>query len=261
MGLRADWRLGETCLGLTAIWLRACRRKQAGQRRTAADSSKSLLLARPLPRDLDIEAILTQKEAVRQLEPMRRWSFKQDGENPGLSIWIRAGETHRMIRGPWLCGEGFVLGRLLKKSTKHSQSCRGDEHLTNGAAEASSSFAGVRVCACRQASSSSSPEDLAEFMTQLLQLDRPGLPGTVCPSLPACVTVRAFLAPSGYLPMPAGQVPSRWKRWARLLATWVLAVSGTIGPQARTPFARCTPGLSGNVASDLQSLFRARQAI
>lgn len=246
MGLRADWRLGETCLGLTAIWWRACRRKQAGQRRTAADSSKSLLLARPLPRDLDIEAILTQKERVRQLDPMRRWSFKQDGENPGLSISIRAGETHRMIRGPWVCGEGFVLGRLLKKSTKHSQSCRGDEHLTNGAAEASSSSAGVRVCACRQASSSSSLEEL---------------PGTVCPSLPACVTVRAFLAPSGYLPMPAGQVPSRWKRWARLLVTWVLAVSGTIGPQARTPFARCTPGLSGNVASDLQSLFRARQAI
>lgn len=109
-GLRANWRLGEACLGLRDVWWRACRRKQAGQRRTAADSSKSLLLARPLPRDLDIEAIMAQEKAARRIEPTRWWKFKQDGEKPWL-IDIDMGRPDPSYdRGAWVCGEGQGCG-------------------------------------------------------------------------------------------------------------------------------------------------------
>ena len=74
-----------------------------------ADSSKSLLLARPLPKDLDIEAMMAPEEAARQLEPTRRSSFKQDEENPGLSISIWGGQTHRMIGAPGFAVKGFWL--------------------------------------------------------------------------------------------------------------------------------------------------------
>lgn len=82
---------------------------------------------------------------------------------------------------------------------------------------------------------------------QPVQGSRPG-PRTVCTSRS---TVRAFSHAS------AGHVPNWWKCRARPL----LSVSGTSAHKARTPFTSCTPGLSGNVASDIQSLFRARQAI
>lgn len=86
-------------------------------------------------------------------------------------------------------------------STRHSQSCRGDEHSTNGAAEASSSSAGVRVCACRQAhrgcwaaAGGREPDGVydAAPAARPFSLVPQARSWIVLPSLPARLTVRAF---------------------------------------------------------------------
>lgn len=97
---------------------------------------------------------MAQEEATRQIEPVRRWKFKQDGGNSGLSISKWSGQTHRMIKGPGRFAVKVLAGAGDTGKTEECQqntaSDVDDEHLKDGA-KAGSSSADVRVRECMRA--------------------------------------------------------------------------------------------------------------
>lgn len=90
--------------GLELAWRSWCRCGQAGQRRRAAGSWRSLLLARPVP-NLDMEAIAAQ---AKWLDGMRAGSESNFSCDATLSISASFRDPSYDHRG-WECGETRVV--------------------------------------------------------------------------------------------------------------------------------------------------------
>lgn len=140
-------------------------------------------------------------------------------------------------------------------STIRSQPCRGDEHLTTGAAEASSSAAGVRVCACRQARLGppgccrwqnpdgiydAAPAARLEPGTQALQARSRNV-------LPSPPHRPCLLARQGSLPRATGQDRYRAGGNGGLGCCWLFQVHRILGPLYGLHYIHLPYALQGRV--------------